>query len=118
MCTAVPTASLSWEHQFGYTLRQKDLFSLVSSVCPILAELLYSFHFLSSGNSLVLLMQYSNVALLQAKPGGKFASHTVPFDGSSGTQHSSLGSSGSCGSQDLWKKSWLACSLFLPPSED
>lgn len=70
---------------FAYMLRQKHLFSLVPPVWLIPAELLHSFHFPSSGNSLVLLVQYGKVALLKAKPGGKFASCTVPFDGISGT---------------------------------
>lgn len=51
--------------QFGHTLQQKHFF-LLASPCLILAKLLYSFHFLSLENSLVLLMQCSNVALLQA----------------------------------------------------
>lgn len=103
--------------QFGHTLQQKHFF-LLASPCLILAKLLYSFHFLSLENSLVLLMQCSNVALLQAKPDGKFASHTALFDSSSKTQHGSLGSSGSCRSLDLMKKIWLARSLLLSPFED
>lgn len=50
--------------QFGHTLQQKHIF-LLASPCLILAELLYSFHFLSPENSLVLLMQCSNVTFSQ-----------------------------------------------------
>lgn len=57
-------------------------------------------------------MKCSNVALRQAEPDGKFASHTTLLDSSSGTQRGSLGNSGSCWSLDLRKRTWLAYSLL------
>lgn len=78
---SIPEVEAPW---FDHTLQQKHFF-LLASPCLILAELLYSFHFLSPQNSLALLVQCSNVSLLQAKPDGKLASHTTLFDSSSGT---------------------------------
>lgn len=97
--------------QFGHTLQQKHIF-LLASPCLIIAKLLYSFHFLSPENSLVLLMQCSNVTLLQAKPDGKFASHTILFDSSSGTQYSCWEAAVAFGARTLGRRSGCYCHLL------
>lgn len=100
--------------QLAYALQQKHFLPLVAPCCLILAEPLSSFHFLSSTNSLVLLMQYSNVALIRLNLVGS----RLP------TLHHLLAALGCSAAPEeaavaVGARTWLVvCSLLLPPFED
>lgn len=116
MCTLVCLSSIPGlgAPQFADALQQKHFLPLVAPCCLILAEPLSSFHFLSSRNSLVLLMQYSNVALIKLNLVGS----RLP------TLHrllAALGCSAAPGEAAVavGARTWLVvCSLLLPPFED
>lgn len=100
--------------QLAYAVQQKHVLPLVAPCCLILAEPLSSFHFLSSTNSLVLLMQYSNVALIRLNLVGS----RLP------TLHHLLAALGCSAAPEeaavaVGARIWLVvCSLLLPPFED